>query len=138
MVRNARITVRLARRIEMAACAHPVSRAAITFFVDMNAVPSRGQSGNLRLDGNLIALLGEGDVAGRGVALGRFQPRAGGLSERWQRGANGERTDRRDEHQTLHGTSWRTTTNDIGAGKRRNKERDTNPLAFPHHPRKTR
>src|ERR1700681_246024 len=113
MLRSARITMRLAGRIEMAACAHPVSRAAITFFVDMKAVPSRGQSGNLRLDANLVARLRKGYRAGRGVALGRLQPRGGGLSVRRQRGANGERTDRRDEHQTLHGTSWSTTTNDI-------------------------
>src|ERR1700694_5616517 len=98
MVRNARIAVRLARRIEMAACAHPVSRTAIAFFVDMKAVPSRGQSGNLRLDANLVALLHKGHRAGRGVALGRLEPRGGGLSTRWQRGANGDCTERRGEH----------------------------------------
>src|SRR3984893_11003391 len=83
----------------------------------MKAVPSRSQSGNLRLDGNLVALLRKGHRAGRGVTLGRLEPRGGGLSTRWQRGANGDCTDRRDEHQTLHGTSWRTTRNDIGTVK---------------------
>src|ERR1700687_3410396 len=103
MVRSAGVTVRLTRRFEMAACAHPASRAAITLFVDVKAVPTRGQSGNLRLDGNLVALLRKRNGAGRGVAFGRFQTRGGGLSVRRQRGAKGERTDRRDEHQMLHG-----------------------------------
>src|SRR6202171_1130803 len=98
----------------MPARAHPVSRAAIAFFVDMKTVAARGQSGNLRLDGDFVALLRKGDRAGRGVALGWFQPRDGGLGIRGQRRANGERTDRRGEYQTLHGISW-TTTNDIAA-----------------------
>ena len=103
--------MRLSRGVEMPAGAHPISRAAIAFFVDMKTVAAGGQSGNLRLDDDFVALLRKGDRAGRGVALGRFQPRDGGLTIRGQRGANGERTDRRCEYQTLHGTSW--TTNDI-------------------------
>src|ERR1700682_1265238 len=98
----------------MPARAHSVSRAAIAFFVDMKTVAARGQSGNLRLDGDFVALLRKGDRAGRGFALGWFQPRDGGLGIRGQRRANGERTDRRGEYQTLHGISW-TTTNDIAA-----------------------
>src|SRR5713101_763846 len=100
----------------MPARAHPVSRAAITLFVDMKTVATRGQSGNLRLDRDFIALLRKGDRAGRGISLGRFQSRDGGLSIRGRREANGECTDRRGEYQTLHGTSWRTTNDTAVVG----------------------
>src|ERR1700686_1101545 len=102
MIRGAGITVRLSRRIEVAARAHPVSRAAIAFFVNMKAMSAGCQSGNLRLDGNLVALLSKRDGAGRGVALGRFQPRGGGLSMRRQGRAHGERTEGRGDYQMLH------------------------------------
>src|ERR1700682_3931126 len=133
MVRGDGIPVRLARRIEVAACAHPVSRAAIAFFVNMKAMPAGCQSGNLRLDGNLIALLRERDGAGRGIPLGRFQPRGGELSMRRQRGANGECTDGRGEYQMLHGTSWKTTTNDWcgGAVEASNDKRTPTPCQTP-------
>src|ERR1700681_2888513 len=132
MVRGDGITVRLARRIEVAACAHPVSRAAIAFFVNMKAVPARGQSGNLRLDGNLVALLRERDGAGCRIPLGRFQPRGGELSMRRQRGANGERTDGRDKYQMLHGTSWKTTTDWCGgAVEASNDKRTPTPCQTP-------
>src|ERR1700687_1747582 len=133
MVRGAGITWPLTRRIEGAACAHPVSRAAIPFFVNMKAVPARGQSGNLRLDGKLVTLLRKRDGAGRGVPLGRFQPRGGGLSMHRQRGANGERTDGRGEYQMLHGTSWKTTTHDWCGGtvEASNDKRTPTPCQTP-------
>src|SRR5262249_23632085 len=69
------IAMRLAERIEVAARAHPVVGAAISLFVNMEPMLSRGESGHVGGHDDLVAFLSESHRAARSVALGRLQAR---------------------------------------------------------------
>src|SRR3989454_7191443 len=79
---RARMTVRLAERIEVPLGAHAVARAAVAGLVDVKAVlASRRETGNLRDHKYFVAYLAEGRLAGCIAALGGLQGggRAGGI-----------------------------------------------------------
>ena len=62
-------TMFLAFRIEVAAGAHAVRRAAITFFMDVEAMQARRQAGNACADQDFVSTLLESHCAVGGICL---------------------------------------------------------------------
>ena len=71
------MTVRLTRRVEVPTGTGSIRRSAIAFFVNVEAVRPRSETGNLRRDHHRIALLAKRNHPGNAAALRRFQHRLG-------------------------------------------------------------
>ena len=82
--------VRLARRIEVPAGAHAVGRAAVTLFVNVEAVLPRREPGDAARHTDLATLLLEADGTRRGVACRRLERRLGSGPAARARGTAGK------------------------------------------------